>query len=77
MRITFDKVELKAVRRWVDPETGKKRQQTRVFMQTVSPFNKLPDGTIKDRETIYAELIAARSDWLRESSALPQRADEK
>jgi hypothetical protein len=66
VRVTFDQVKLKGVRRWKDPETGKPRQQTRVFMQTVNPFNKLPDGTVKDRQTIMAELIAERADWLTE-----------
>jgi hypothetical protein len=68
MRITFDKIELKATRRWIDPETGKKRQQTKTFMQTVNPFNKLPDGTVKDRVTIMAELHAERRDWLADTS---------
>jgi hypothetical protein len=64
MRITFDEIKVKGTRRWTDEE-GKKRQQTRTFMQTVNPFNKLPDGTVKDRQTIMAELIAERADWLK------------
>ena len=72
MRVTFDEVKLKGVRRWKEPETGKPRQQTRVFMQTVNPFNKLPDGTMKDRQTIMAELIAERADWLTEQHSVPQ-----
>ena len=74
MRVVFDEIKLKATRRWIDPETGKKRQQTRTFMQTVNPFNRLPDGTIKDRATILAELHAERTDWLRQSAQ--QHGDE-
>ena len=66
MRITFQEIRVKAVRRWKDPQTGKPRQQTKVSMQTINPFNKLPDGTVKDRETIMAELIAERADWLKQ-----------
>jgi hypothetical protein len=64
MRIRFEEVKVKGVRRWVDGE-GKKRQQTRTFSQTINPFNKLPDGTIKDRGTIYKEICAERNAWMK------------
>lgn len=62
-RITFDKIQLKAVKRFVDPETGKKRQQTKIFWQTQNPFNKR-DGMPKSREQIMQELIIERDTWL-------------
>jgi hypothetical protein len=62
MRITFDKIELKAKRVW--KESGKKRQETRTFMQTVNPFNKNPDGSVKTRVEILKELHAERLAWL-------------
>lgn len=65
MRVVFEEVKIKGVRRWKD-ENGKPRQQTRIFLQTINPFNKLPDGTRKDRQTIMAELLAERKDWLAE-----------
>lgn len=63
MRITFQEVSVKATRRWVD-ETGKKRQQTCTFMQTVNPFNKLPNGRQKSYDEILAEIRAERDAWL-------------
>lgn len=62
-RYQFEEVSLKAVRRWTDAD-GKKRQQTKKFWQTISPFNKNADGTLKDRKQIMAELIIQRDAWL-------------
>lgn len=63
MRYTFDEVSVKATKRWTD-ESGKKRQQTRNFFQTINPFNKNEDGTIKTRDQIMAEIKAERNAWL-------------
>ena len=68
MRITFDEVKIKGTRRWTDEE-GKKRQQTRAFMQTVNPYNKNANGHVKSRDEIMTELLAERSDWLKETPA--------
>lgn len=62
MRITFDEIKVTAKRVWT--ENGKRRQQTKTFMQTVNPFNKNADGTRKTREQIYAELMNERKEWL-------------
>lgn len=62
MRITFDEIKVTAKRVWT--ENGKRRQQTKTFMQTVNPFNKNADGTRKTREQIYAELMNQRKEWL-------------
>lgn len=64
-RITFDEVCIRGVRRWTD-ENGKRRQETRKFSQTINPFNRNADGTIKTREEIMKELIAKRDAWLKE-----------
>lgn len=63
MRYQFEEVSLKAVRRWTD-ENGKKRQQTKKFMQTINPFNKNADGSLKDRKQIMAELVIQRDAWM-------------
>lgn len=57
-------VAVKATKRWTDPETGKKRQQTKKFWQTISPFNKNEDGSVKTREQILNEIKAKRDAWL-------------
>ncbi|MDQ0082874.1 hypothetical protein J2W35_003233 [Variovorax boronicumulans] len=62
-RIRFQEVAIKATHRWVDAD-GKKRQETRKFWQTISPFNKRPDGTLKTEADIEREITAQRDAWL-------------
>lgn len=64
MRYQFEEVSLKAVRRWTDAD-GKKRQQTKKFFQTINPFNKNADDTLKDRKQIMAELVIQRDAWVK------------
>lgn len=61
-RISFEEVRLKGIRRW--KENGKPRQETRVFMQTINPFNRDADGLPKTREQIERELLAERAEWI-------------
>lgn len=65
MRTTFDEVAVSVTKRWTD-EAGKKRQKTRKFWQTISPFNKCPDGSLKTRDQIMVEIKAQRDAWLAE-----------
>lgn len=60
----FEEISVKGTRKWKDPETGKQRQQTKKFAQTLNPFNKNPDGTIKTRYDIVREITARRNEWL-------------
>lgn len=63
MRINFDEVAIKATKTWTDAG-GKKRQKTRKFYQTISPFNLNKAGLPKGREEIWPELRAERDAWL-------------
>jgi len=63
MRIRFEEVSIKGVRRWRDAD-GKRHQETRVFMQTINPFNKNANGAIKSATEILCELSAERREWL-------------
>lgn len=65
-RIRFEEVALKATRKFVDPVSGKTRQKTAKFWQTISPFNRAADGTPKTRDQIMAELRAERDAWMAE-----------
>jgi hypothetical protein len=62
-RIICQEVSVKATRRWVDAD-GKKRQETRKFWQTVNPFNRKADGSLKTEADIRAEINAERDAWL-------------
>lgn len=64
----FDEVRVTGVKKWKDPVTGRPRQQTRVFAQTVNPFNKNAQGQVKTREEIKDELRSERDAWLAEGA---------
>jgi hypothetical protein len=63
VRYTYEKVWIKAVKRWTDA-SGKKRQKTREFSQTLNPYNKKADGSVKTRRDIMDEIEAQRKEWL-------------
>lgn len=52
----FWPIKCKATRKWV--EDGKKRQETKTFEQTLNPYNKNPNGTVKTEEEILEEVTA-------------------
>lgn len=63
-RIHFDEVSIKRTFRWRDPVTGKARQETKKFWQTVNPFNKGADGFPKTRGEIMSELEQQARLWM-------------
>ena len=65
MRYVFNEVAVRATKRWTDA-SGKKRQKTQTFMQTLNPLNKNSDGTVKTRDQIMVEIKAKRDAWLEE-----------
>ena len=63
-RIVFAEVVLKGVFRWRERPTGRIRQRTRKFSQTINPWNKNAAGLVKSREEIWNELKSERDLWL-------------
>lgn len=63
MRITFDEIAIRETVTWKDPGTGRKRQMTRKFFQTVNPFNRGSDGEPKARAQIRDELRREANLW--------------
>lgn len=63
MRITFDEIAIRETVRWRDPVTGRNRQMTQKFFQTVSPFNRGSDGAMKSRQQIRDELQREARLW--------------
>lgn len=63
MRITFDEIVLRETVRWRDPATGRSRQMTRKFSQTVNPFNRGSDGEPKSPQQIREELRSEAYLW--------------
>jgi hypothetical protein len=67
MRTTFELISVKGTKRY--RINGKRRQETRVFEQTINPWNADGSGRPKHREQILAELRAERDAWLAEKVA--------
>ena len=63
-RVRFEEVSIKRTFRWRDPVTGKPRQETKKFWQTVNPFNIGADGSPKTRGAIMLELEQQAWLWL-------------
>jgi hypothetical protein len=45
---------------------GKRLKRAMTFDQTLNPWNRLPDGRVKEPEDIYSELEAQRKAWMEE-----------
>lgn len=71
-RYVFNEVSIKGVKRWKDPVSGKPRQETRKFFQTINPFNKDDRGEPKCRDQILKEIKRERDEWL---AVPPQHED--
>ena len=63
-RFKFEEVSIKRTFRWKDPTTGKVRQETKKFLQTINPYNTSADGTLKTRGQIRAELEQQARLWM-------------
>lgn len=63
MRVNFKEISLVATKRWKD-KSGKRRQKTQKFWQTVNPLNRNDDGSIRTEAEIMTELKAERDAWM-------------
>lgn len=59
MKVRFEQVELKATLGLKCGKCGKKYQRTLAVMNTVSPFNRHPDGgPVKTRDEVAKDVTA-------------------
>lgn len=61
--IRFRELTHRATKNLPCPGRGKKVRRARTFGQTLNPFNKNADGTVKTAKDIYAELAARAEAW--------------
>jgi hypothetical protein len=59
----YEPIKHKASRDGRCPVCGRYVRRSRVFSETLSPFNKNPDGTVKDVTDIRKSLIAKAWAW--------------
>jgi len=62
-KITFERVKLSTFKTGYCKKCGKYITRSKTFDQTINPFNKLPDGTIKNRDDIFQELLKEAQQW--------------
>lgn len=62
MKLNFNEVSVTGTKKWT--ENGKRRTKTKKFYQTINPFNKNRDGSVKTRSDILVEIMAERKAWL-------------
>lgn len=62
-RITFEEVSLRSRWKFRCADCGKRLVRTKKFRQTLNPFNKNPDGTIRSRADILARLRIEANEW--------------
>lgn len=62
-RYTFDEISIKRTKRYTDAD-GKKRQKTRKFSQTLNPFNRNRDGSLKNYDQIMEEITKEADAWM-------------
>jgi predicted RNA-binding Zn-ribbon protein involved in translation (DUF1610 family) len=67
----FEVVRHKAVKSLPCPVCGKRLRRQRTFEQTINPYNRNEDGTVKTRNEIRAELAAQAAEWARQPETHP------
>jgi len=67
-RYVFEEIKVKRVKKFKDAETGRKRQVTRTFLQTLNPFNVTPEQIPKSRDQILTEINEEANRWVRSNS---------
>jgi hypothetical protein len=64
MKIIFTEVSVMGRKSW--KENGKRKTRSKKFSQTLNPWNKNADGSIKTRKQIMAEITAQRDAWIKD-----------
>lgn len=59
----FQEVKRRETRSFTCTVCGKRGQKSQTFWQTLNPFNKLPDGSVKTYTVIVEELNALGAAW--------------
>lgn len=62
MLIKFEEIKIRATKTIIG-EDGKKCKRSKTFIHTINPFNKNPDGTIKNRHDIMDSLMEEVKEW--------------
>ena len=72
---TYEPIRRTASKSVPCPICGKKVKRQRTFKMTLNPFNKNPDGTVRDRSDIWAALGEQVKEWSAKAEAHPRCAE--
>ena len=61
----FKELKIKKIKYGYCDKCNKKYQESRTFSQTINPWNKNSDGSIKTHHDIYKELDIQADEWLK------------
>lgn len=67
-RFVFPEVSIRGRFSWKD-STGNCRTETRKCFQTINPFNKNPDGSVRTKDEIISSLKKERDAWIEQKKA--------
>lgn len=67
MKVTFDTVKLTGVRYVI--VNGKRKRQQKVFYQTVNPYNRNHDGSVKSRAEVVMSVREEVLNWQKEGAS--------
>jgi hypothetical protein len=63
MTVNFNEVSLSATKSGSCAVCGKHAKRSEKFSQTLNPFNKNADGSLKNSDQINTELLATVNEW--------------
>lgn len=63
-KIKFEVVKYRKTTAITCSYCGKKNKRTKTFYQTINPFNKNSDGTVKTKKDIQDDLVLSASNWI-------------
>lgn len=66
MRITFDEIAIHGDKSCKCVSCGKRLTRSKKFWMTESPFNRNEDGSVRNRDEIYAALKLELQAWIEE-----------
>lgn len=60
----FEKVATRRTRRGTCPTCGNNVTRSRTFENTINPFNRNADGTIRTRQEVWEKVNAEADEWV-------------
>jgi len=63
VRTVYEPIRVQAVKTLPCPECGKRLRRQRTFQNTINPLNRNPDGTVRTRREVVANVRRLADEW--------------